>query len=518
MSRNIYLTGFMGSGKSTVGAGLAKLLGRRFVDLDQRVAKRLKMSISDAFERLGEAGFRKAEQSELQRTSKQDRLVVATGGGLPVDPANRELMKAGGTVVYLNLDLEICRARLGEEEVAARPLWQDAAAVAELFEQRRDVYADCDLAVDAGVSDPVQVINQIADHVVTQEHFGFDMGGQEAQVFATMHGPDALAPLARGRRVVVLCDRNLARLHLDRYQAVLDDPLVITLAPGERTKSLASAKRVYEAMIQAAIRRSDLFVALGGGVITDLGAMIAATYMRGMDFVLASTSLLGCVDAAVGGKAAVNLGHVKNIVGCFTQPQAVILDLAALCTLKRAHRIEGLVEAYKTGLVASPELRGLVKEQVKPLLAGDLGLLADVARLSAKTKAKVVVQDFRESGIRKILNLGHTYGHAVEGANNFRVSHGKAVAAGLMAAARISLQRGVLAKELADEIVEMMRPLAPGTDKWPGAEEAWEIMLRDKKNRRGGQAFVLLQDVGRAEWVDDLEMSELQQALAGLKE
>ncbi len=516
MKRNLYLTGFMGCGKTTVGRELAQRLGRRLVDMDQEVTRRLGLAPSDAFAQLGEDAFRRAERAVLERLAKRQCLVVATGGGVPAEEGNRALMHATGQVVHLAAGLETCRARLGRDEVARRPLWRDAAQVARLFHHRQPAYAESDLQVPVGKLSPQEAADIIAAWVVGESGFDLELEGEPCRVSSRWSAPRELAAMVRGRRVVILCDRHIARLHLERYRRVLDDPLVITIAPGERSKSLRGAERVYQAMIAAAVRRGDLLVAIGGGVITDLGAMVAATYMRGMSFLLVATSLLACVDAAIGGKAAVNLGRVKNIVGCFTKPEAVILDLAALGTLQRRHRVEGLVEAYKTGLVASPELHQVVVSQMKPLLAGDVPLLSQVAMSAARAKAGVVAGDFREAGRRKILNLGHTYGHAVEGHNHYRVAHGRAVAAGLMVAAAVSADRGLLPEALASEIVETMGGFAPPPDKWPGATAAWEMMRRDKKNQAQGQAFVLLSGVGEPAWVDDLTMDQLRQALARL--
>lgn len=513
---NLYLTGFMGSGKSSVARELAGALGRRLVDMDHEVARRLGMGISQSFDQLGEAAFRQAERAVLHSLSRRQRLVVATGGGVPTAEDNRTLMRATGRIVHLAADLETCRGRLSSQEVADRPLWRDAAKVVRLFQERQAAYADHDLAVEVDQRTPQEAAEAIAAWVVGEDAFVLRLEDWPCQVSGGWRGPRTLAGLVKGRRVVILCDRNVARLHLDRYLAKLDDPLVITIAPGERSKSLRGAERVYQAMIDASMQRGDLMVALGGGVVTDLGAMVGATYMRGMPLVLVSTTLLGCVDAAIGGKAAVNLGQVKNIVGCFTRPEAVILDLAALGTLQRRHCIEGLVEAAKTGLVAAPGLWELIQARVKPMLAGDVPLLARVALLSARTKAQVVAGDFREAGQRKILNLGHTYGHALEGHSRFGVAHGRAVAAGIMVAAAASLGRGWLPEARCQEIVEAMAGFAPPLAKWPGAEMAWEIMRRDKKNTSAGQAFVLLKEVGQPMCVDDFEMDELSRALGRL--
>lgn len=343
------------------------------------------------------------------------------------------------------------------------------------------------------------------------------LGRAECPVIGTFDAPAALARLIKGRRAALLTDRNVAKAHADRFSRVVDFSPSLVLAPGERTKSLKSAQRVYETLLENHFHRDDLLVALGGGVVTDLGAYAASTYKRGLPFVLMATSLVGCVDAALGGKAAVNLGAAKNAVGCFTVPEAVILDFSALGTLKRAAISEGLVEAYKTGLVAAPELAGLIEQDPAPLLAKDLPGLARVAALSARAKGEVVARDFRDQGWRGILNFGHTFGHAVEGWHGFRVSHGLGVAMGMIAAAGLSRDRGLITGEFYERIVETLRRIMPRRAAWPPAGEAWEIIQHDKKIRKGKVVFILLEGPGRPVMADDVSRAELAGVLAGLE-
>ena len=341
-----------------------------------------------------------------------------------------------------------------------------------------------------------------------------ELGGALHPLEITWQGPQSLGQYTKGCRTVLLTDRNVAGPHLERYRRELDDPLVLTINPGESKKSLNTAKSLYQALLDARMERGDLLVALGGGMITDLGAFVASTYKRGMQVVLVSTSLLGCVDAAIGGKSGVNLGPAKNVIGCFCVPQAVILDLQALGTLPRRQIAEGLVEAYKTGLVKSPELAVLIQENLKHFLAGDLFYMAQAAKLSALCKTEVVKADFKEMGVRRILNLGHTYGHALEGFNRYRVSHGRSVAAGIMVDAAISAKRGLITEQLYKRIADTMRPLAPRPPAWPTAEDAWELMQNDKKNQNRRILFILLEGLGKAAWVDDVHPAGVEKGPA----
>ncbi|KIX12850.1 bifunctional shikimate kinase/3-dehydroquinate synthase [Dethiosulfatarculus sandiegensis] len=516
MNKNLYLTGFMAAGKTTVGKSLARALGRKFLDMDDLVRDALGMNAQEAFARLGEEAFRESETSQLKRLSRAKGLVVATGGGLAQRAENRSLMRAGGSIVNLELNLEKCKARLSPAERDERPLWQNQAALEGLFKARQKAYLDCDLLVNA--DQPVEdIVETILTHELPEDSFTLKLADQATQIISTWQGPQALKPLLKSRKVVILTDRNLAGLHLERYTARLENPLVITLPPGERSKTLRSAEKVYKEMLNNQVERGDLLLALGGGVITDLGAFVAATYKRGMNFILASTSLLGCTDAAIGGKAAVNLDGEKNQVGLFTRPEAVILDLKALTTLPRSRRAEGITEAYKTGLVASPPLAEFAEARIKTLLKGDIPQLARLVNYSARAKALVVEKDFTESGLRKVLNLGHTVGHALEALVKPRPSHGVCVAQGIKVIARLCLKRGLIEEHQANQMIAALDQLTPAKMQWPSVQDIWRVMQHDKKNQGGKVSFVLLNAKGRPLLADDVSQGELESAILELK-
>jgi shikimate kinase/3-dehydroquinate synthase len=510
---NLYLTGFMGSGKSTLAEALAAALHRRCVDMDAELARRFGLSIAEVFRTQGEAVFRRREKALLGQLARRRGLVVATGGGVPADPANRAAMRASGQVILLAGDPARLRERLGTEAVAARPLWRDPDAVQALYEARRSAYADHDLALDAvGLELPAKV-TAILRHLLPDARVPVRLDGHDCPVLATVDGPEALRPRAAGRRVALVTDRHVAACHLERYRQALPGLVEIVVRPGEQAKSLRQAERVYQALLEARLERRDLLVALGGGVITDLGAFVAATFRRGLDCALVSTSLVGCVDAAIGGKSAVNVAGSKNQVGLFTVPRLVVLDLAALSTLPVSQLREGLVEAYKTGLALRPGLAAFIEARLPELLAGDVPAVAAVARASAEAKGEVVTADFREAGLRRVLNLGHTYGHAVESWHRYRFSHGQCVAAGLLVAAELSRARGLIDEALAERCRQALLRLAPRRFALPAAEEAWPLMLNDKKAVAGRLTFVLLTGLGSHACVDDVTPAELAAAI-----
>lgn len=516
MSENIYLVGFMGCGKTSVGRLTAEKIGRPFFDMDAEIVKRLDKPIADVFTQDGEEAFRDAETDILISLARKERIVAATGGGTPSRARNREIMKKSGRMVYLQTSLSDCRRRIQAEEDLVRPLWTDDARIGRLYEEREPFYEESDVILDIREKTPDEIAEALVNRLVPEERFVASYGDTGVRILVTRRGPAATVEQLNGRRCVILTDSNVAGRHLAEYLNVLGDVPVITVKAGERSKSLNHARKVYEQLLGHHIDRGDVLIALGGGVITDLGAFIASTYKRGMGLILVSTTLLGCVDAAVGGKAAVNLGPAKNVVGCFSTPQSVVLDLETLRTLSAADIREGLIEAYKTGLVASGELFGLVHAAAKPLLNGDKVLLAQLVSLSARAKAEVVARDFTESGSRAILNYGHTVGHAIESINNFRVRHGRAVALGLQAATEISAGRGMLPRKTADGIVRTVRSMFPSLPKFPAADRIWRMMLHDKKIRGGVPAFVLLRGIGDPVIVKDVAEVELEAALQRL--
>ncbi len=518
MTGNIYITGFMGSGKTTLAGTLAKILRRPFVDMDELFSKQNDMPITSYFETFGEEKFREAETKLLRKIALRKGRVVSTGGGVPISVKNRNIMRESGRIVHLDLSLNDCLSRLGTDADAVRPLWKDPVRVSELYNKRRAAYDDCDIWIDASNKTAVDLSWEICERLHPRLSIDVNLGPTTHPMIITWRSPDEISTYSNEAKKFVVTDGCVFKLHMDRFSDVLQDATVVSLPAGERSKTLARAKRLYESMLREHLGRDCLLIAIGGGVITDLGAFVASTYKRGVKFILVSTSLVGCVDAAIGGKAAVDLKEVKNPVGCFTFPSAVVLDLRALRSLPRRCISEGLVEAYKTGLVANHSLAELIEDNVVDLLKGDLLILSEVVRLSASAKAEIVGKDFRESGLRRILNFGHTYGHAVESFNNYGLSHGVAVAIGMMVATSLSENRELIDTRRATKIQATLRSFVKGRFVMPSFDEAWKIMMNDKKSRKGRITFVLLADCGEPVYVDDLQPDELEAAIQNVRD
>jgi 3-dehydroquinate synthase len=292
--------------------------------------------------------------------------------------------------------------------------------------------------------------------------------------------------------VIIITDDNIKRIYGSRFPAFP----VLSVAPGENSKKLEVIGYLAEKLLDEGIDRSGFVLAIGGGVVCDLGGFLASVYMRGIDCGYVSTSLLAQVDASTGGKNGVNLGGTKNVIGNIRQPEFVICDPAMLLTLSEQEYLSGLSELIKTAIIGDRDLFELIERSHDKILARDSSLLANLVALSVRFKAAVVSEDEKERGLRRILNFGHTYGHAIE--MQMSVKHGFAVASGMELAAELSFDMGYISKEEMVRIVDILNRfnlLLPHnlTD-----ENIEQLVLHDKKKSGSNINFVFTQGIGKA--------------------
>ena len=338
------------------------------------------------------------------------------------------------------------------------------------------------------------------------------------QISALGARASALKPEARA---AIVTDDTVAGLHLEAAEAALKTSGLATsrvvVAAGEGTKSFAGLDRVCEALIAAKIERGDLVVALGGGVVGDLAGLAAAVVRRGLDYIQVPTTLLAQVDSSVGGKTAINSRHGKNLVGAFYQPLLVVADTAVLDTLPPRQFRAGYAEVVKYGLLGDAGFFGWLDANVKDVFAGGAAREQAIAT-SCRMKAAMVARDERETGDRALLNLGHTFGHALEAAAGFsdRLLHGEAVALGMVLAAEFSARLGILAPEQAARATRHLAGaglpvrLADVAGGVPNADRLMDLMAQDKKVRRGKLTFILLRDIGAAYIAPDIDPALLR--------
>ena len=440
----------MGAGKSTLGPVLAERLGRPFVSVDEAVEERTGVSIVELFATRGEAAFRALEeQAAADVLGRRQLVVVELGGGALGAGGTRALLAAQAFTLHVETTPEEAWERVAGSD---RPLARDPESFRALYEQRRPLYEAAD-GVAADVDGAVLAAAGVR-----------------------------LAPHSSARGDAVVADAQVAELHdLDATHLV---------PPGEAAKTIAEAERLWRAL---RLERGSTLVAIGGGTTTDLAGFVAATYLRGIPWIAVPSTLVGQVDAAIGGKTGIDLPAGKNLVGAFHWPVATVVDTQLLATLPAEEWENGRAEVVKTGLLAG--------EPVWELDA------AEQVRRCAAFKAAICLRDPLERGERSQLNLGHTFAHALEAASDYRLSHGHAVALGLTAALRLS---GL--DEDARLVGELLRPAKAAVDR----DRAWAALARDKKVQKGRIRLVLLDAPGRPRLVSDVPPEHVRAALDAL--
>ena len=496
---NIVITGFMGTGKTTVGQILAHKLNREFVDMDALIEERARMTIPQIFARQGEDAFRAMERRLVYELALRNGLVIATGGGALVDEAMRETMVQSGLVVCLNASKADIRERLAEN--ANRPL---AGGWESLFDQRQGAYARMPYQIMTTGKRPEEIAGEIAAldqgalYVNTPEGGGYPIyvgGGLLRWV-----GEEAEA-LGLAGHVVVVSNETVAPLYAESLVSSLPKANLIIVRDGEAHKNLDTARAIYDELLALGADRSTTLIALGGGVLGDLAGFVAATYMRGIALAQIPTTLLSMVDSSVGGKVGVDLPQGKNLIGAFKQPRSVIIDTDVLSSLPPLQWRCGMAEVIKHGLIARPAL-----------LDSELWNLESAERLvrqAVQVKIDVVEIDPYERGIRAHLNLGHTFGHAIEKVTQYAVPHGEAVAIGIVKAARLSRNLGFIQDDLVEQILKIMWQLELPTDIALDPERWYAAMSTDKKWKAGVSRLVVLKKLGEATVVEGLSKREI---------
>jgi shikimate kinase/3-dehydroquinate synthase len=499
----IVLVGFMGAGKSTAARTLAAELGTRALDSDRELEQRLGEPIESYFDRQGEAGFREREEELIcELLDRDDAAVVALGGGAVQSERVREAL-ARHIVVHLEIDPQDAWRRASGK---GRPLARDPERFEALWRDRRPLYESvADVVVPPSDRDAlrraVPFVGALRDAPAGTRLVWASAESGDYPVFLGrgLIAAGFFPPLA-GRRFVVT-DENVARV-----QRVEGDDRIVVM-PGEEHKTIHGAEHVLRSLAQGSAERGDLVVAVGGGVVGDLGGFCAAVFQRGMRHVQVPTTLVAQVDSAYGGKTGVDLPEGKNYVGAYHQPSAVVCDPAALDTLPPEEAAAGYVEVVKTALIAGGGLWARVRQ------GGEVGgpeILGCV-----RTKLAVVAEDERDGGRRQVLNLGHTIGHAIEAATGYaRYRHGEAVGIGLLAALRLS-DRDSLRAEVAELLAARGLPL-----RFTGAsvDDVLALVERDKKREGGRVPFVLVEAPGEVTPGHQVDAAALRAAVEEARE
>jgi len=539
---NIILVGMMGAGKTTIGKALANSLGKEFIDSDHEIQDRTGVKIPVIFEIEGEAGFRKRESEVLVELVKKNNIVLATGGGAVLSRENRQILRRGGIVIYLRASVNDLYRRTRYDK--NRPLLQTQnlfAKLNELYIQRDALYREtAHVIIDSGKQGVRFLVQRLINKLISID-FNNIMQNNNKNAMQTItvdfspssekrsypiyigHGIlqqiDLIVSCLPQKRVAIVSNTTIAPLYLDKLLTALEKRGVVSvpiiLPDGEVHKNWETLNLIFDALLKNHCERNTAIVALGGGVIGDLTGFAAATYLRGVPFIQIPTTLLAQVDSSVGGKTGINHPLGKNMIGAFYQPRMVLTDSATLNTLPDRELRAGLAEIIKYGLIRDPAFFQWLEQNMHRLLARDPVTLNEAIQRSCENKAEIVAADEKEKGIRALLNLGHTFGHAIENGMGYGIwLHGEAVAAGIVLAAELSRRMKLISEADVNRIrkIFLLAGLPVAAPKMP-PDKYLQLMLLDKKVDAGRTRFIVLNRIGEAVMRADIPPAILNETI-----
>ncbi|MBI2863564.1 MAG: 3-dehydroquinate synthase [Chloroflexi bacterium] len=558
----ISLIGFSTTGKSTVGRKAAALLGWQFVDTDDLVVEMAGKPIPAIFAEDGEDHFRELEHQAITEALEGRQRIVATGGGAILREENRELMEERSVVICLEARPATIFARLtadGEgKNPVARPLLSGPDPLTRiefLKEYRQPFYAIAHWTIHTDTLSHDEVASEIVRCWRYLSRKASSSVDSHPGPFANTEAREAEAPYCEesgaacvvrtptvsypvfigwgtldelGRRMRnaglkgtahLISDGGVFPLWGDRVEAVLREAGFevdsFCVPAGEASKSLAVATGIFDWLVERRAERGHPVVALGGGVVGDLAGFVAATYLRGMPFVQVPTTLLAMVDSSIGGKTGVNHREGKNLIGAFYQPRLVLTDVQTLSTLPQRELVSGWAEVVKHALILDAPLFDRLEASIDRLLQLDPDASTEIIARSAAIKAGVVTQDEKETGLRTILNYGHTMAHAVEAATTYGTYlHGEAVAIGMTGAALISHRLGLIPVDVVERQRALLEKLGLPTA-YTGADKGQLLtaITLDKKVSGKSVRWVLLNGIGEAVVRSDVPADLVDQVL-----
>ncbi len=522
----IFLYGPPGSGKSTVGRILAANLDRPFFDLDDEIEKAAGTPIWRIFSDAGEPAFRQQETTVLKQLIGRGSAIIALGGGALLSSENQMSVETNGRVVVLDSPLDVMCKRL-KADPNQRPLLagQLEEKLAKLMSTRSDHYASFSRHVETGFISPEEAAWQTQILLGTFRVKGTGTGGAgSACAYDVSIQPGLLLEAgpemkARGMSgtVALITDDNVGPIYASQVIESLEKSgftvKAFQIRAGEDNKTFQTVNLIWDFFLSNEMDRGSTVVALGGGVVSDLAGFAAATYLRGIRWVCLPTSLLSMADASIGGKTGADLPSGKNLIGAFHAPSLVLTDPGVLATLPVREFRGGMAEVIKHGIISDPllfeacqKLSELPEENIH-----NRTMTPIICRAIA-AKVKVIEQDPLEKNIRAILNAGHTIGHAVELASNYRLSHGEAVSIGLVVETRMAEEMGLAESGLSDKIrrvlsgVDLPVEFPDGMDR----ETVEKAIFRDKKRAGSGVKFALPVRIGLAKYGISLTLDELR--------
>lgn len=523
---------------------MAQRLNWAFIDTDDEVVKLAGKPIAEIFRQDGESRFRELERQVIEKACQQKQSVIAAGGGAIVNLRNYELLAKSGFIFCLEARAETIYQRLFQNATygfgpEVRPLLADESplqSIRQLKASRQPYYANVDWTVH---TDSLN-ISQVADEVIrgwkllcsARNDIDKDVAcwvrtaTQSYPVFLGYGLLDKLGEkieeLGLSGRVVIISDETVASIYGRKVEEALRDAGFIVssfaVSPGEESKNIDFAIRIYDFLVERRVERGDILIALGGGMVGDLAGFVAATFLRGIPWALVPTSLVAMVDASIGGKVGINHPQGKNLIGAFYQPGFVLADCHTLTSLPERELTSGWAEIIKYGLILDKDFFEFLEANVDKLMKLEPTAVRQAIARSAAIKAQVVSEDEKERGKRIILNYGHTIAHGLEAASQYgRLLHGEAVAIGMMGAAKLSQRLDLLSVEAAERQQSLLQRFGlPVTFSGLGLVDVKKAMELDKKISTKAIRWVLLQDIGKTTICSDVPQQDVVAVLQGL--
>lgn len=522
--RTVVLSGFMATGKSTIGRLVAEKLGLPFLDTDAILAEEAGRPVGEVFAAEGEARFRDHEARIIQPLLADGvPRVLSFGGGSVTIPRVRHAALEAATVVTLTATPETIAARVPSP--TDRPNLGAASVLdraRDLIALRREVYGECHASIATDGRAPEEIAARIVD-LARRDTVAVPLGVRSYVVELTDGRPDVLGAALKElapSSIVTVTDENLVTMRgawLDAALASLGlRETRIVLSPGEANKTLASISRIWDTALSEGVDRQAVVVAFGGGVAGDLAGFAASTLLRGVRCVQVPTSLLSMVDSSVGGKTGFDHAAGKNLLGAFFQPSRVVIDLEHLKTLPPRERRAGLAEVVKIALVRDRPLLELLESRADAITRGDRDVLRDVVRASVIAKMRVVREDEHETGARALLNLGHTLGHALESHGGYaRWLHGEAVAIGTVLEIAAAERLGFTPAGTSERAASLFERFGlPITVDLATVDAAWPYVMSDKKRTLSAVKLPVVTGPGEGR-VERVELDVLRAAVTG---
>lgn len=497
---NIILTGFMGTGKTTVGRLLADRLSMKHLDTDLLIEKSTGMSIPKIFSQHGEKYFRLLEAAQIKQLAKTAKnCVLSTGGKTLLPREHRDLLLKTGIIITLKGNPERLWGRLQND--FSRPLIDntDKNKFIELSRKREPLYEKLPNKIDVDDLDEFEVTQKIIDFLKAPANQLEVKAGEKKSslIFKRflLSAPEVIIPADSHGKVFLVCDQNVFKLYKPELKKIF--PFAYLASGQDQNKNLRQAEDIWKWLIDHKVKRDSVLVSIGGGVIGDLAGFIASTIVRGIKHYHIPTTLLAMVDSSIGGKNGLNYRAVKNVIGTFNFIDKVFIDPLFLHSLGRKELANGLIEALKASLIGDSRLFDFIFEKLGLIQGLDLNTIEEVIYRAILVKKKIVEEDPFEKGPRKILNFGHTLAHALESAHGYRISHGEAVGLGMICALKISELLGLSSSEPRLRLKALFERLGLKLRVASDTKKLIRYMRIDKKSTEQGLQLVLLKDVER---------------------